>query len=206
MKKSIFILAALWAATIANAQITLEATYPNSYLFGSNYSSLSSTFTIYGDIFFEYNANGYKLIDAYSLDEITTLPTTSSWFVAAQGYFSNADEVIIVTDYNNHIALLSETGSVIQDLGEIPLSDPSYYQCYPEIKRLSDNSCKLILTFYAGSNGVLSQVYSIPGNGVATEISTPSSPKRSAQKIARDGQVLVETETNTYTLQGSEVH
>ena len=50
------------------------------------------------------------------------------------------------------------------------------------------------------------EIYSLPGNGeVSTEISAPSSPKRSARKIARGGHVLVETETSTYTLQGAEV-
>ena len=48
-------------------------------------------------------------------------------------------------------------------------------------------------------------IYSLPGNGdSSTDIVSPSSPKHSARKIARDGQVLVETENNTYTLQGVE--
>ena len=48
-------------------------------------------------------------------------------------------------------------------------------------------------------------IYSLPGNGEAQAVSTPSSPKRSARKIVREGQVLVQTDNNTYTLTGAEV-
>ena len=53
--------------------------------------------------------------------------------------------------------------------------------------------------------GALTNVYSLPGNGEAQEVSTPSSPKRNARKVAREGRVLVETGSNTNTLQGQEV-
>lgn len=201
MKKSIFILAALFAATFANAQITLERTITDGLCIVETYQN--SPFAVYGDIFALYGADEIKIVDSYSFDDITTL-SNPYWFVAARGYFSNAYETIIVTDYNNHVVLLSESGSVIQDLGTNPLNATNYYNCSPEIKRLSDNSCKLILNF-SNSSAMVSQIYSLPGNGVATEISTPSSPKRSARKIARDGQVLVQTDDNTYTLTGAEV-
>ena len=59
-------------------------------------------------------------------------------------------------------------------------------------------------TYTEGGDKYYTNVYSVPGNGEAQAISNPS-PKRNARKIAREGQVLVETENNTYTLQGQEV-
>jgi len=48
-------------------------------------------------------------------------------------------------------------------------------------------------------------IYSLPGKGEPASVSNPSSPKRSARKIAHEGQVIVETETNTFDLRGQEV-
>ena len=204
MKKTIFILAALFAATFANAQITLERTFTNGITLSAVYQD--NNFAVYGDLLAIYEGEGViKIVDAYSFNEIITLSSSNTnWFVAARGYFTNTDEVTIVTERDNHIVLLSETGSVIQDLGTLPLNTTDYYRATSEIKRLSDNSCKLILNF-SDSDAMVSQVYSLPGDGMTTAISTPSSPKRSARKIAKGGQVLIETEANTYTLQGQEV-
>lgn len=48
-------------------------------------------------------------------------------------------------------------------------------------------------------------IYSLPGDGSAQDISTPSAPQRAIHKIVRNGQVLVETENNYYTIEGQEV-
>lgn len=202
MKKSIFILAALFAATFANAQITLERTFNGILYLNDNEVS---NYKVYGDICAilpDFNGNIVHLIDAYSLESIATL-TWSSWFLAAKGYFSNSDEVIILTMQNNHAVLLSESGSVIQDLGENPITSGGYGPL-PRIKKLSDGSCKIAIVFHANGE-YTTKVYSLPGNGVALEVNTPSSPKRNARKVAHEGRVLVETGSNTYTLQGQEV-
>lgn len=47
-------------------------------------------------------------------------------------------------------------------------------------------------------------IYSLPGKGEPASVSNPT-PKRHAKKIAREGQVLVETDTNTFDLRGQEV-
>ena len=215
MKKTIFILAALCAATFANAQITLEKTY-NGALYPFTYPDFNRM--IYGDIYIEYQYNTdniYTIVvyDAYSYDELTrfTIPTGyASWFVAARGYFSNSNEVITLLPQNGHLVLISESGELFQDLGEIYV-DGVGVGTIPQILTLSDGSCKLWFTVDEGFNnetGLSSfgtYIYSLPGNGKAQSVSKPSSPKRSARKIAREGQVLVETENNTFTLQGQEV-
>jgi hypothetical protein len=64
-----------------------------------------------------------------------------------------------------------------------------------------ESSTKLVLSEKSGPT----YIFTLPGNGGLQAVSTPSSPKRSARKIARDGQVLVQTDNNTYTLTGAEV-
>ena len=90
MKKSIFILAALCAATFANAQITLEKTY-NGLLepFTSAHPVYLQKY-VYGDLYIVHQFNSdqsYTVVvyDAYSYDEVTRfiIPTVTSWFVAA---------------------------------------------------------------------------------------------------------------------------
>ena len=207
MKKTIFILAALCAATFANAQITLEKTY-NGALYPFTYTN--SGFLqkyVYGDLYIEYQYNSdqsYTVVvyDAYSYDEVTrfTIPTgNDGWFVVARGYFSNSNEVITLLPRNGHLVLISESGELFQDLGELYVYSSDMM---PQILTLSDGSCKLHWLNYEART---TYIYSLPGNGKAQSVSTPSSPKRSARKIAREGQVLVETENNTFTLQGQEV-
>ena len=207
MKKSIFILAALFAAVVANAQITLERTI-NDFVYPWTYAAngFSAKF-VYGDLL--WTATGDQtdtyitIYDAYSYDEITTFNFSGEFFfIAARGYFTNTNEVCVLLNQNNQLTLISESGDVLQNLGECP----SFQGLIPEILTFSDGTCKLFVWSPQDNQGMgITRIYSLPGNGEATEISTPSSPKRSARKIARDGQVLVQTDTNIYTLQGAEV-
>lgn len=215
MKKSIFILAALFAATFANAQITLERTF-NSWLYPPTFST--SGFLqkyVYGDLYIEFesyaeNAYVVTLYDAFSYEEVTQFITPKKigfWFVAARGYFSNTNEVITLLPQNGHLVLITESGELLQDLGELYVQEGNM----PLIVTLTDGSRRLII-WSGGYNyetstetPIVTYIYSLPGNGEALEVSTPSSPKRNARKVAREGRVLVETENNTYTLQGQEV-
>ena len=199
MKKSIFILAALFAATFANAEITLERTIPG------NCSESWTACKTYGDDL--YSCTSYSsavesyvvtIVDANSYEEIMSSIPHMGWFIAARGYFSNTNEVMLLksSGTEGHVVLLNESGTIVQDFGTgFNVFSPS-----PEIISLSDGSCKLILKKDGSS-----LIYSLPGNGQATEISSPSSPKRSARKIANKGNVLVETDDHTYTLTGQEV-
>lgn len=215
MKKSIFILAALFAATFANAQITLEHTF-NGDLYPWTYtlSGFPQAQFVYGDLYFSSQKvnNNYliTIYDANDFEEITSFVCYNSFqFIAARGYFSTSSEVMVLLPQNNHIVLISEAGQLVQDLGEITLSEGGLM---PQIIRMSDGTCKLYVLSGGDwnsqtqtQNPFVTRIYSLPGNGVPTNAASPSSSKRSARKIARDGQVLVETENNTYTLKGQEV-
>ena len=87
--------------------------------------------------------------------------------------------------------ILNEDNEVVYDLN-LGL-DPGHLR-YDLVK--FNGNYKLVLRTSYGSNGK-TYIYSLPGNGETQDISTPIS-KRSARKVAREGQVLVETENNTY--------
>ena len=218
MKKSIFILAALFVATFANAQITLEHTkvmpldqyqivFPN--LDGHDRPS----FNILGDLLYikDRTTGEESLMDlnTYSTIILPSIPANGERWYIAKGYFTAddricylvwaADESLKNTENYEHLYLYDAQGTLVQDLG-----GGRYINC--GFILLHDGKYK----FYIGRSHMNDttdfEIYSFPGNGEpCTDIVAPSSPKRSARKIARDGQVLIETETNTYTFQGAEV-
>lgn len=77
------------------------------------------------------------------------------------------------------------------------------------IEKMNDQWKLIVPTKDNNGDRATVDIYSFPGDGsvpqAAQAVSTPSSPKRSARKIAREGQVLVQTDNNTYTLTGAEV-
>lgn len=209
MKKSIFVIAALFAATFANAQITLEHTFEGGSLFfytdGGGNSGLESN-RIQAPCFFIWDetpsgASEYscwlELYDPETLDLFRKIVFDKYTLVhyVTKNIFTTDNKVAFLANDK----ILNEDKEVVYDLN-LGL-DPGYLH-YDLVK--FNGNYKLIVRTAYGSNGK-TYIYSLPGNGDTQDISTPSSPKRSARKIARDGQVLVETENNTYTLQGQEV-
>jgi hypothetical protein len=99
--------------------------------------------------------------------------------------YGNINETLVYNEDGTQIAsLLGTNPCIVKIKGK-----------YRLINRTQDKS------------GNTTYIYSLPGNGEPQAISAPSSPKRSssARKIARDGQVLVETDNTIYTLTGQEV-
>jgi hypothetical protein len=100
----------------------------------------------------------------------------------------------ITGDYNDHQSYIyNEDGQLISTIkgnGNIP----------PVLLKINN---RYLIVSREGYDKTY--IYSVPGNGEPQAVSTPSSPKRSARKIARDGQVLVQTDNNTYTLTGVEI-
>lgn len=215
MKKTIFILAALFAATLANAQITLVKTLPGAAFATANISIGTNGFTPhYGYLESPYlytcsrSSNQHScticLYDKQSLElykSFTLEKEDTFWFFS---YGCIVTKNILTTEGKTCICIpgvqnnqcvtcvYDEDGVLVQTLNgicpHIFLMDGGYF----------------LTTFDSWPEVQETYVYSLPGNGEPQAISNPS-PKRSARKIARDGQVLVETDTNTYTLQGAEV-
>lgn len=204
MKKSIFIFAAFFAATFANAQITLEHTinefvwtstdvYGDLYKGGSQEAPYLYSFTPQQINF--YDKNTYELYKS-------CIFTTSG-----NDYVCCVTRNIFTTDGKTSFILCCSSGQsysyrIIDEDGEevFNFNNPQLdkYKFYI----IKINGCYKLLAREVNKT----YIYSLPGNGeVSTDIVSPSSLKPSARKIARDGQVLVETENNTYTLQGQEV-
>ncbi len=216
MKKTIFILAALLAATFANAQITLEKVLTDQVNFPQSNAGGSSQYDlVHGDIILSYTYTTHNdgedqiyitIYDAYTYEEYISDALFDDWNLLlffSKGYLTNDNRVtylVAIEDgENSHIYVRNLNHEDIADLGEV-----NGHVYAKTIYKWSDGSARLILYTNDATNNYY-YIYSLPGDGMTTAISTPSSPKRSARKIAKGGQVLIETEANTYTMQGQEV-
>ena len=205
MKKFTFIIATLFVATFANAQINLLHTFNGWYTISTD---------CYGDIYHYVEApyfydrmpkvnNGEIIVNLYnpedfSLYKAITIPISSTYFS-----ITSVSRNIYTQDNKVCFCLSDESGCTIiynedaQQIATINGNNPSI---------VFVKGSYLLITRGLTNSENTTYVYSLPGNGEpSTDIVSPLSPKRSARKIARDGQVLVETETNTYTMQGAEV-
>lgn len=238
MKKSIFILAALFAATIANAQITLEhsfaiesgytseclpylpCSYINSMQLFTNKGYVTGVQELpcsyYMNITFKDNKRIKDLIFINPEDFSTYKTLNLSSYDISFSYESLCAIAYDIFSVDKIALIFKEQSSgnlVIIDEDGIELMR---INCYGRFNRIMidriNNQWKLIVPAASSEDRyTLSSVdiYSLPGDGSEPDFSqatnTLSSPKRSARKITREGQVLVETENNTYDLKGQEV-
>ena len=221
MRKSIFIIAALFAATFANAQITLEKTLDGFYTISANvggdlYHYEQSPY-FYNQQFQtnepslpneptpgtprRSNANNKCVLNLYNADDFSLYKTIeidnvsgSTVCLVSRNILTTDNKVCFcITGGDEHSYIYNEDGQLIATIngnGNIP----------PSLLKVNDKYLLVSRQTYDKT-----YIYSVPGNGETQAISTPSSPKRAARKIARDGQVLVETDNNIYTLQGQEL-
>jgi hypothetical protein len=212
MKKSIFILLALFAATFANAQITLEHTFEGQLWATTRYHS-----DVYGDnsdapYFYSfdnqqlklYDKNTYELYKTYSYTiPSVQYPIVNIWYVTKNIFTTDGKTAFIFCfdqedgDTQDYCKIIDEDGNVVFDFNNSKLD--SYFFTLVKI-----NGQYKLLARERGA-GAKTYIYSLPGNGEEQAVSTPSSLKRSARKIAHEGQVLVETDTNTFDLRGQKV-
>lgn len=207
MRKSIFIIAALFAATFANAQITLEHTFVGSV------SAPTLTQNIIGDYFVvkDKETNSINVYDGKDYSTVWTLPKPAgkkvdAWLFSSNIFSTDGKFACVVKfsdekvndNTKSHYYVYNEDNTIIADLG---VAWDNEYVCFLKFS----TGYKLLIEKVCTDYSFTTEIYSLPGNGSSQAISTPSSPKRNARKIAREGQVLVETENNTYTLQGQEV-
>ena len=218
MKKSIFILAALLAATFANAQISLEHQFNGDIRFGTGIQLIdhcfaySGTTRVFGAYFCDVQDNFVTIYDAFDYSVVKTINVPANSFVGliSKGIFTTDGKWAYVlyqqtteptglawSPYYYSMKVVDEDGNALtNNIQKTTLEGGSSYL-------LKVNNSYILAVENNSENTY--DIYSLPGNGdSSTDIVSPSSPKHSARKIARDGQVLVETENNTYTLQGVE--
>lgn len=221
MKKFIFMIAVLFAATFANAQITLLQSDVN-LVAGSNVEVQRSTSRSY--VFNLENVNWFVIGD-YILDDKTSdnlqqtlyiydedLILVKSFTLAQLGVskleqiafisrniFTNNGEwawLRLNTVTNKH-EIVTESGTILSTM-----------DCYSSYSYLSD--CILLKVrdkYLLGikNNNYKYDVYSLPGNGVATDVSDVSAPRQNARKYLHKDQVLIDSNDKTYTIQGQVV-
>ncbi len=208
MKKSIFILAALFVDTFANAQITLLHTFDDGGGFVTANINFGNTYAPdYGYIeapyFYSFPKrmeNEARTIDLYnkadfSLSKTIIIPEGCQGgrvSLLSQNILTTDNKICFcVSDYNGPSYIVNEDSQLIATLeGDNP-------------KLVMVDGRYLLITSFDYGKG--KYIYSVPGNGETQAVNTPYSPKRSARKVARDGQVIVQTDDNTYTLTGAEV-
>ena len=192
MKRFIFILATLFATTTIYAQITLEHTFSKNAKFGWGIEISDGANALEGD----------KVIGNYIYDEqgntiMGFFTTDNRWsFVVFEKTNERTGIEYEPCAYYFTVKVMTEDGETL-----VTLANNLNCEHFVQIAKIGD-SYKLIVE---NNNYANLDVYSLPGNGEAQAVSSPSSPKRSARKIAREGQVLVQTDNNTYTLTGAEV-
>lgn len=254
MKKSIFILAALFATTFANAQITLEHTFDGLVSIHTTYSpreynahTLSPSITPY---FYSYQRNeqgktciltlfdkdNYNTYKTVNLDAMQIIGLNdreySLGFLYALTYDVFADnKVAFIVELNYNVygpegqywgieptgyAIIDEDGIVLMKF--MDSEGYTYYDYnsfdeyieYPYIARIGNNY-KLIMHRVEKSDEskskIYTEIYSLPGDGDEVQsVSSPNISNRSAaRKFTRNGQVLVQTDNNTYSIQGQEI-
>lgn len=216
MRKSIFIIATLFATTFASAQITYEGffkgiltTQQNPWtgdFLGERSPVLNPSVPfvigiangITNDTIFLYNKSDFSLYRTISFNE-----NIRAAFCFAKGVYFEDEKIGFIVKLSDGYWICDEDGNKIYSINQ-NIQENNIDIVGEEIIEL-ENSIKLLL--WSKSRGTY--IFTLPGDGsvpqAATAVSTLSSPKRNARKIARDGQVLVETENITYTLQGQEV-
>jgi len=220
MKKSIFILAALFATTFANAQITLEHTFDNEINLGWGINStlasaIGADNYIFGNYIFEEQNSNILIYDA---SDCTLLQTITKQDEETYAFISKG---IFTTD-NKWSFIVFKRANTAERL-DIPYEPCTYYygaQIKTEdgnvlatltTKVICENTIKLIKVgdnyklVVKNDNGKY-DYYSLPGNGETQDIETPSAQRHNnSRKYLHNDQVLVENADRIYTLTGQEV-
>lgn len=214
MKKSIFVLAALFAATFANAQITLELENVRFYIGSDVEAYYTPTGTIQtvvdmrhliiGDYIMAMDAQGEE---AHIYDKDLTLIKTFSMSQLGQYMFLSRN--IFSTDgkwaWGRYAG--PGKGEVVDEDGKVLLSLPYNGTRLQYILFKMGDSYKLAVQKEGQSDqfAPLFDIYSLPGNGTATGVSETSAPRHNGRKYLNNDQVLIDSNERTYTLQGQEV-
>ena len=205
MKKSVFVLAALFAATFANAQITLEHTFSGSinapiiisYTLGDYYIQEDET----NNIITVYDANDYSVVWSLRMPNNAFARLFSTNIFTTDGKFACIVKTIDDSKTDNtrsHLYVYDEDKNIIADLGT------AYGIEGPNLVKVS-TGYKLLVEKYAPDYSCTTEIYSLPGNGVATDVDELFAPSHNARKYLHNDQVLIDSNERTYNMQGKQV-
>lgn len=230
MRKSIFIIAALFAATFANAQITLEKTFGQYWHIGAEVQVLrnctirsGSVTTNIRPLFLgqylvdehpienpNYDEAIYDIYDPKTLNLIKTfnnlnmMPSAAySLCFISRGIFTTENKWAWAYYKPSDTMYASDFCIVTED--NVELLRITIVDDYAYIIKVGEQY-KLVVPGVQDGNSYVTQLYSLPGKGDSgQDVGTPSVSRKSARKVLKKDQVLVENADKIYTLQGQEV-
>ena len=214
MKKSIFILAALLAATFADAQITLLHSFDGGINISVNGSDYGSSFSkpsyeyIEAPYFYESDQdsnNDGLILNLYEKDDFSLYKSVHITNIGDCGLAELVSRNIFTTDNKVCFAVMAGDGKrcIYNEDGQLveTLLEDGGYGSNLCIVRVNGKYLLIVSKSY----GQGSYIYSLPGNNEPQDIETPAAPRSSARKVLKKDQILVENVDKTYTLQGQEV-
>ncbi len=206
MKKSVFVLAAIFAAAFANAQITLEHTFSgsidaptiNAIVLGDYYIQKDKT----NNIITVYDANDYSVVWSLRMPNNASARLFSTNIFTTDGKFACIVKTIDDSKTDNtrsHLYVYDEEKNIIADLGTAWAIEG------PSLVKVS-TGYKLHVEKYAlDYSSRTTEIYSLPGNGVATDVNELFAPRHNARKYLHNDQVLIDSNERTYNMQGKQV-
>ena len=214
MKKSIFILAALFAATFANAQITFERSFDNEVNYGAGVQTITSypeERLVIGNYIYENKENAITIYDAvdYSLLKSILIPDQTEIGLVSKGIFTKDNKWAWIQydkleeNYNEYgchyysAKVVDEDGNVLSTF-----VNKAICESYVKLVKIGA-SYKLMIETDIQKHSY--DIYSLPGNGETQDISSNSAPRYSSRKYLHNDQVLTDSNERTYTVQGLEV-
>lgn len=227
MKKSIFIFAALFAATFANAQI-VKVWSGDIDVLGTGLQSIAISdqgdkFILIGPYFATWRditdvLYYVDVIDAETLTIVKSFKlineawedfgTTDDIYMLSKGIFSTDDKwaclaLVETGDETTELQVRNEDGAV---LASIPNFKPGSRD-FATLKLVKvGNALQLhVAQINPNFSFIVDKwdIYSLPGS--AQDFVSVSMPCRAARKILHNDQVRIETSDHTYTLTGQEV-
>lgn len=215
MKKYFFIIVGLLMGMASNAQITLLHSITDGGCIPNfqnliAYDNVGYYVITDDDVYIEYkgvNADTVILYDAATWQVVETLiaPNNLSIYIVAKDVFTTDNSYafvcyngeVIDNDYRYHGYIYNATGNMLADLGEL-------YRFQAHMLKFSFGY-QLMIMGRTGSDfdsqGVI-KIYSLPGQGNASNVyQIPQAAPRS-RKFMRDQQVLIERDDNIYTTEG----
>ena len=213
MKKSIFILAALFAATSVNAQITKVGEVTGRLQVYTNDMAI-------GNVLYSRVINGsqvsiklYNLSGAYMQEfktiNINKLAPDNEIQVEhlSRNYFTTDGKIcLLYHEYSGaypdfvveKCQVIDEDGNVVYDITDKPFYEGSGVY--------NINGTYYLIMQYRVSSPNKSYIYALPGNGeISEDVEAPSAPRHNARKYLHNDQVLIDNNDKTYNMQGQEV-
>ena len=169
-----------------------------------------------------YNLNDFSLEFSVNVEQMFRRGRTCGPYCISKNIFTTDSKFAyicnIVTDWGGsvvgnpekgEIKIISQEGNVIKSIPYSREDSGGKSRIYGFLVKVGDRY-KLIVEntqgdMYDGVDRIDYDIYSLPGNGEATDINEVYAPRRNARKYIHDAQVLIENEKNIYTIQGQEI-